>query len=84
MGKRSQRILHGFCAHFHPSILVLVEIQANGFRADRICLKMGFDHWFRVEVVGFSGDIRVFWNNSVGLVSLLSTYPQFMHCRLIV
>lgn len=81
MGKRSQCILHDFCALFKRFILVLVETQVNGFRADMICLKMGFDHWFRVEAVGFSGGIWVFWYNSMGLVCLLSTHPQFIHCQ---
>lgn len=78
MGKRSQCIIHDFCALFKRFILVLVETQVNGFRADMICLKMGFDNWFRVEAVGFSGGIWVFWNNSVGLVSFLSTHSQFI------
>ncbi|KAG8652230.1 hypothetical protein MANES_06G066201v8 [Manihot esculenta] len=81
MGKRSQFILHDFCTHFKPSILVLVEIQVSGFRVDMIFLKMSFDYWFRVEAIGFNDGIWVFWNNSIGLVSLLSTHPQFMHCQ---
>lgn len=32
-----------------------------------------------MEAIGFSGGIWVFWNTSVGVISILSTHPQFMH-----
>ena len=52
----------------------LVETKTSGKQADSICKKIGFDYWVRVEAVGFSGGIWVFWKEHLG-VELLVTHP---------
>ena len=45
-----------------PTIFGLFEIKVSGVKADSICRKLGFDEWIRVEALGYSGGIWVFWN----------------------
>ncbi|XP_031124389.1 uncharacterized protein LOC116027103 [Ipomoea triloba] len=64
--------------HSHrPDVLGLVEPKVSGSQANVICTKLGFSDWIRVEAVGFSGGIWVFWNNSLH-ISVIRTYPQFV------
>ena len=42
---------------------------------------MGFDKWLRVEVLGFSGRIWVFWRECMQ-EEVLKTHPQFVHMRI--
>ncbi|XP_019098185.1 PREDICTED: uncharacterized protein LOC109131561 [Camelina sativa] len=42
---------------------------------------LGFDHSFRVDVVGQSGGIWLLWWTDVGLVSIVESSEQFVHAR---
>ncbi|XP_019200030.1 PREDICTED: uncharacterized protein LOC109193611 [Ipomoea nil] len=62
---------------FSPSILCLFEPKVSGFQANSICSNFGFNDWLRIEVVGFSGGIWIFWNNNCSL-DICYTHPQFV------
>ena len=63
-----------------PVILGLLETKVSGFKADTICNKLGFEHWLRVEALGFSGGIWLLWKESCN-VQILKTHPQFIHLK---
>nr|GMD68491.1 ribonuclease H [Ipomoea batatas] len=54
-----------------------MEPKVSGAHANTICMKLGFLDWVRVEAVGFSGGIWVFWNKSSN-VKVVATHPQFI------
>lgn len=61
----------------HKPILVgLLEPRVSGSHIDDICKSFGFDQWLRIEAVGFSGGIWIFWNDELE-VEVLHTNPQF-------
>ncbi|XP_073051225.1 uncharacterized protein [Primulina eburnea] len=41
---------------------------------------MGYFHWLRVEAVGFSGGIWIFWKEEIHL-EIISSHPQFVLAR---
>ena len=43
-----------------------------------VCNILGFDHWIRVEAVGYGGGIWVLWQDTLQ-VKILRTRPQFVH-----
>ena len=73
--KEFYRSIHEMLRMYRPNILGLVETKTNEAMADHICRKLGFDVWLRVEAVGFSGGILVFWNDYI-TVEPLQTHPQ--------
>lgn len=60
-----------------PKILGLLEPRVSGDQADGICKRIGLENWVRVEAVGFSGGIWVFWSEELA-VEILYTHPQFV------
>ncbi|XP_075499925.1 uncharacterized protein LOC142538495 [Primulina tabacum] len=63
-----------------PSILGLLEPRVSGSHADDICKKMGYSNWLRVEAVGFSGGIWIFWKEDIHL-EIVYSHPQFVLAR---
>ncbi|XP_019184814.1 PREDICTED: uncharacterized protein LOC109179775 [Ipomoea nil] len=64
--------------HLHkPSLICLFEPKVSGVQANDICSSFAFDEWIRVESVGYSGGIWLFWNNTLS-VEILYTHPQFI------
>lgn len=57
-----------------PDILALIEPKVSGANADEICMKIGFENWIRVEAVGFSGGIWIFWKKEV-ILNVICTNP---------
>ncbi|KAK4277819.1 hypothetical protein QN277_015755 [Acacia crassicarpa] len=49
---------------YYVNILCLLEPRISGVRADKVCRKLGFSHWMRVEATGFFGGIWVLWNSN--------------------
>ncbi|XP_019160774.1 PREDICTED: uncharacterized protein LOC109157330 [Ipomoea nil] len=76
-GKRSIRTLKNLLLDHKPCILGLFESKVSGVQANAICCKLGFSDWIRVEALGFSGGIWVFWKDLVQ-ISVLFTHPQFI------
>lgn len=62
----------------HPDIFCLMETKTSGDNADTVCCKLGFENWARVEALGFSGGIWVFWSDALQ-VEILTSQPQFVH-----
>ncbi|XP_031116601.1 uncharacterized protein LOC116020257 [Ipomoea triloba] len=62
----------------HPDIFCLMETKTSGDNADTVCCKLGFENWARVEALGFSGGIWVFWSDALQ-VEILTSHPQFVH-----
>ena len=59
--KEFNRALQFLLSIHNPSILGLVETKVSGPNANDICKRIGFDHWVRVEALGISGGIWLFW-----------------------
>ncbi|XP_031131901.1 uncharacterized protein LOC116033288 [Ipomoea triloba] len=76
-GRVFHRVLSNLIQTHKPTILGLVEPKVSGSQANAICSKLGFSDWVRVEAVGFSGGIWIFWNDSINVV-VTSTHPQFV------
>ncbi|XP_019166877.1 PREDICTED: uncharacterized protein LOC109162645 [Ipomoea nil] len=76
-GKPFLRALKHFIKLHKPCMLSLFEPKVSGTHANDICTKIGFSDWIRVEAVGFSGGIWVFWKDPVR-ISVLRTHPQFI------
>ena len=44
---------------------MLLEPRVSSYQVYGICTKIGFENWIRVEAVGFSGKIQIFWRDYV-------------------
>lgn len=75
------RVLKDLLSVHKPKILGLLEPRVSGEHADTICKKIKFENWVRVEAVGFSGGIWVFWTNDCE-VEIFYTHPQFIVLKL--
>lgn len=60
-----------------PDFFACFEPKVAGIHADSICRKIGFRRWLRVEAVGYSGGIWIFWNDN-WKVDVRLTHPQFV------
>lgn len=49
---------------YHPDILILVETRVHSKFIDKIMRRSNFSNCIVSEVVGFSGGIWIFWENS--------------------
>ena len=58
-----------------------MESHISGIKADEFIKKSGFDKSHRVEAVGFSGGIWLFWRNFIE-VEVLLNHRQFIHFRI--
>ncbi|XP_031105341.1 uncharacterized protein LOC116010192 [Ipomoea triloba] len=76
-GKGFHRVLKNLIQTHRPDILGLVEPKVSGSQANVVCSKLGYSDWIRVEAVGFSGGIWVFWNSTLH-VTVVHTHPQFV------
>ncbi|XP_073051702.1 uncharacterized protein [Primulina eburnea] len=74
------RYLKDMVKNHNPKILGLLEPRVSGSHADAICNKMKYENWVRVEAVGFSGGIWIFWKDDVTL-EILYSHPQFVLAR---
>ncbi|XP_019160870.1 PREDICTED: uncharacterized protein LOC109157416 [Ipomoea nil] len=72
-----RRILKQFLRLHKPSLVCLFESKVSGAQANEICSSFGFDEWIRVESVGYSGGIWLFWNDTLS-IEILYTHPQFI------
>ncbi|XP_019184648.1 PREDICTED: uncharacterized protein LOC109179603 [Ipomoea nil] len=75
-GRDFHRVLKQLIRTYRPS-LGLVEPKVSGDQANKICTKLGYEDWVRVEAVGFSGGIWVLWNKPLD-ISVKYTHPQFI------
>ncbi|CAN1177309.1 hypothetical protein LINPERHAP2_LOCUS33031 [Linum perenne] len=64
---------------FDLEVVLLVEPKISGERAERVCRKLGFEEYVRVEAVGFSGGIWVLWHPSKVTFTSIDQATQFLH-----
>ncbi|XP_019198912.1 PREDICTED: uncharacterized protein LOC109192673 [Ipomoea nil] len=76
-GRPFLRALKYLLRTYKPGVLGLFEPKISGTHANSVCMQLGFSDWIRVEAVGFSGGIWVFWKDPVQL-TVISTHPQFI------
>ncbi|KAG8649340.1 hypothetical protein MANES_08G081422v8 [Manihot esculenta] len=68
---------------FKPDIFCIMEPRVSGTHADAICGRLGFDNWIRVESLGFSGGIWIFWTENNFSIQLIESHPQFFACKVL-
>ncbi|XP_075507519.1 uncharacterized protein LOC142544347 [Primulina tabacum] len=62
----------------NPTILGLLEPRVFGSHADEIRKKMGFENWLRVEATGSSGEIWIFWQDTINMeIAAWLTHDDF-------
>lgn len=75
------RVLKNMINKHKPDIVGLLEPRVSGTHADDICKNIGYENWIRVEAVGFSGGIWIFWKKDTQL-SVIASHPQFVLTRI--
>ena len=53
--------------NFAPIVLCIVETQIDKVRVENLASSVGFDNGFAISSVGRSGEIGLFWNNSINI-----------------
>ncbi|MBA0849344.1 hypothetical protein Goshw_014701 [Gossypium schwendimanii] len=62
-------------------LVALFKIRINGSKVDSVVTKLGFENFFRVEVMGFTEDLWLLWNDDVG-IDILKVHSQLIHMRI--
>lgn len=75
--KEFLRVLKDLLCVHKPKILGLLEPKVSGDQVNGICKKIGFDNWVKVDAVGFSDGIWVFWMDEL-LIDIVYAHPQFV------
>lgn len=65
-----------------PDVLVLLEPKISGNKANRICARLHFEEWVRIECQGLSGGLSLFWKAPVLSLTIVASDPRFLHCRI--
>ncbi|KAG8654139.1 hypothetical protein MANES_05G103750v8 [Manihot esculenta] len=60
-----------------------MEPRVSGTHANAICGRLGFDNWIRVESLGFSGGVWIFWTENNFSIQLIESHPQFVTCKVL-
>lgn len=68
------------CYRFH--FLALFETRVSGNKVDAIIKRLGFDEWFKVDAVGFSGGIWILWNSNFLKAEVLRAHSQYVHLKI--
>ncbi|XP_019173838.1 PREDICTED: uncharacterized protein LOC109169412 [Ipomoea nil] len=76
-GKPFLRALKFLIKSHRLKMIALFEPKVSGDHANLICKQIGFSDWIRVEAIGFSGGIWIFWEDSLR-VTVSFTHPQFV------
>ncbi|KAJ8426906.1 hypothetical protein Cgig2_033461 [Carnegiea gigantea] len=61
-GARNKYFLQEFNKHLRihrPQFVALLETDISGERAEEVCRRSGYDHWYRSELTGFIGDMDI-------------------------
>ncbi|KAL4277875.1 hypothetical protein GQ457_03G022350 [Hibiscus cannabinus] len=75
-----QKYFNVFRREYAPKVVGLFEPRISGRQANRVVVKLGFSHSFRVEAQGFSGGIWLLWDLDVDL-EILHLSNQFVNGR---
>ncbi|KAL8160998.1 hypothetical protein V2J09_012487 [Rumex salicifolius] len=63
-------------------VLALFETRISGVQADKVCKDIKLPNCFRVDAVGFSGGIWIFWDEQVTPIRFLNTQNSFIRTRI--
>ncbi|XVF58991.1 hypothetical protein PTKIN_Ptkin07bG0237900 [Pterospermum kingtungense] len=67
-------VLKDFIQKYKVNILGFLEPRVSRTQVDLVCKGIGFENWVRVQAVGFSGGIWLFWKEWFS-VDIVYTYP---------
>ncbi|XP_054797540.1 uncharacterized protein LOC129302659 [Prosopis cineraria] len=67
-------------SNYKLEIFVIVEPHISGIKVDEVIKSISFQYSHRVEAIGFSSGIWVFWSNKVN-VKVIVNYIQFVHMK---
>lgn len=67
--------------NYKPTLVVILESQISGIKADDFIQKNGFDKSYRVEVNGFSRGIWLLWKGFFE-VDIVLNHKQFIHFKI--
>ncbi|MBA0580684.1 hypothetical protein Gorai_022891 [Gossypium raimondii] len=62
-----QNFLSEYKKDFKLDLVALFEIRINESMDDSVVTKLGFEIFFKVEVMGFKEDLWMLWNDDVGI-----------------
>lgn len=79
--RETVRVAKNMISFHQPDVFVLLEPRISGVRAHKVCKELKFDDWARVESIGFSGGIWLFWKAYVLSINVICSSPQFIHCE---
>ena len=80
VSREFRRTLSELIKFHNPEIVGLLETKNSREPANNFCMQLGFENWVRVEAVGYSGGIWIFWNGSKCHVEVVKTHSQFILC----
>ncbi|XP_074318803.1 uncharacterized protein LOC141655633 [Silene latifolia] len=63
---------------YKPSVLALVETHMGGDHAIKLGSILGYTGHSRVNAIGFSGGIWLYWKTEVVIVSSVTEHPQYI------
>lgn len=73
------RAIKRLCAIHTPDILCLLETRSFSTNTEKIPVKLGFPHNFRVPSEGFAGGLWLLWKNTGFTLTILSDDYQCIH-----
>ena len=61
-----------------PNIVVLVETHMRGDHADKLATVLGFNGHLRMDAIGFSGGIWVYWRKEELIIDPITKHEQYI------
>lgn len=76
------RIFSQYKKVHQPFVVLIIEPQVSGIKADAMTRSIGFMFSHRIESMGFKGGIWMIWNSNISLIVLVNSW-QFVQivCR---
>ncbi|KAK8662449.1 hypothetical protein V6N13_092022 [Hibiscus sabdariffa] len=75
------RVTCQYVRDYKPDVCVFVETRISGSRADHVIASLGFSNSYRVEAIGFSWDIWLYWFDHIH-IDIIACHFQFIHCNI--
>lgn len=75
------RLVHDLKTTHKVHVLIIIEPQISGQKADKVISKMGFNNSYRSEAEGFSGGIWLLWEYFQVNIDIINTSSQLIHCK---
>lgn len=68
-----RRTLREMVNNHHRDVVILTETRISGDCANNIIASLGFEHYTKVDAMGFPGGIRVLWNPNAIFIELVAS-----------